>query len=172
MDIKNDHTPGLSENRMIRWCYRLEDGLLILALLSMILMAVFQIFLRIVLNTGVVWGDEFVRVLVLWLGLLGAVSASRNDSHIRIDLVSRYLPERYKVVAGGVMQLVTAFICGVAAWYGGRFVLMEFEYQGRAFAAVPAWVCEIIIPLGFAVIALRYIMLSLNRFKTALKRSS
>jgi len=168
----NDHSPGFSENRMIRWCYRLEDGLLILALVSMIIMAVLQILLRIVFHTGVVWGDEFVRVLVLWLGLLGAVSASRNDSHIRIDLVSRYLPERLKAGAGEAMQLATALICGVAAWYGGRFVLMEFEYQGRAFAAVPAWVCELIIPLGFAVIALRYIMLSLNRFRTIIKKSS
>ena len=113
-----------------------------------------------------------MRTAVLWLGLLGAVSASWNDSHIRIDLVSRYLPERFKASAGGVMQLATALICGVAAWFGGRFVLMEFEYQSRAFAAVPAWVCALIIPIGFAVIALRYIMLSLNRFQTIIKKSS
>ena len=168
----NNQDPSFSGNRMIRWCYRLEDGLLILALMSMVVMAVLQILLRVMFHTGVVWGDEFVRVLVLWLGLLGAVSASRNDSHIRIDLVSRYLPERYKDMATGVMQLATAFICGVAAWFGGRFVLVEFEYNGRAFANVPAWVCELIIPLGFAVIALRYIMLSLNRFKTAIKKIS
>ena len=168
----NDHSPDVPENRMIRWCYRLEDGLLILALVSMIIMAVLQILLRVLFHTGIVWGDELVRVLVLWLGLLGAVSASRNDSHIRIDLISRYLPERFKAGAGGVVQFATAFICGVAAWYGGRFVLMEFEYQGRAFAAVPAWVCELIIPLGFAVIALRYVMLSLNRIKTIFTKSS
>lgn len=168
----NDQQLEPSENRLIRWLYRLEDGLLILALVSMIGMAVLQILLRVVFHTGIVWGDELVRVLVLWLGLLGAVSASRNDSHIRIDLVSRYLPERFKAVAGGVMQFATALICGVAAWFGGRFVLMEFEYQGRAFAAVPAWVCELIIPLGFAVIALRYILLSFNRFQTVFKKSS
>ena len=62
----------------------------------------------------------------------------RLDSHIRIDLASRYLPERFKAGATGVMQLATALICGIAAWYGWKFVLMEFEYQGRAFAAVPA----------------------------------
>ena len=168
----NDQGSEAPENRIIRWCYRLEDGLLILALVSMILMAVLQILLRIVFHTGIVWGDEFVRVLVLWLGLLGAVSASRNDSHIRIDLVSRYLPERYRNVSCGVMQFATAVICGVAAWYGGRFVLLEFQYHGRAFATVPAWICELIIPLGFAVITLRYIMLSLNRFKTGFKKAS
>jgi C4-dicarboxylate transporter, DctQ subunit len=168
----NDQTLGPSENRLFRWLHRVEDGLLLLALVSMIAMAVLQILLRVLFHTGVVWGDQLVRVLVLWLGLLGAVSASRNDSHIRIDLVSRYLPERFKAGAGGVTQLATALICGATAWFGGRFVLMEFEYQGQAFAAVPVWVCELIIPLGFAVIALRYIMLSLNRFQTIFRKSS
>jgi TRAP-type C4-dicarboxylate transport system permease small subunit len=161
-----------SDNRLIRWLHRLEDGLLITALLAMIGMAVLQILLRVLFHTGIVWGDELVRVLVLWLGLLGAVSASRNDSHIRIDLVSRYLPDRFKAWAGGLMQLATALICAIAAWYGWRFVMMEYEYQGRAFAAVPSWVCELIIPLGFAVIALRYVLLSLNRFQSAFRKSS
>lgn len=172
MNRMNDPAPDFYENRMMRWCCRLEEGLLILALVSMIITAVLQIFLRIVFHTGVVWGDEFVRVLVLWLGLLGAVSASRNDSHIRIDLVSRYLPERFKAGVTGMIQLATALICGLSAWFGGRFVLMEFEYQSRAFAAVPAWACGLIIPLGFAVIALRYIMLSLNRFKNVITKAS
>lgn len=157
---------------LVRWLHRLEDGLLILALLAMIGMAVLQILLRTLFHTGVVWGDEFVRVLVLWLGLLGAVSASRTDRHIRIDLASRYLPDRLKPWVAALVQLATALVCGVAAWYALRFVAIEFEFQDRAFAAVPAWVCELIIPLGFAVIALRYVILSVNRFSAAVKKTS
>ena len=91
----NDNRHRPMENLLIRWLYRLEDGLLILALLAMIGMAVLQILLRVLFHTGIVWGDELVRVLVLWLGVLGAVSASRSDSHIRIDLAARYLPDHF-----------------------------------------------------------------------------
>lgn len=164
----NESTPHLA----VRWLHRIEDGLLILALLSMITMAVLQILLRVLFHSGVVWGDEFVRVLVLWLGLLGAVSASRNDSHIRIDLASRYLPDRLKTWAAGLMQLATAFVCGLAAWYAVRFVLIEFEFQDRAFAAVPAWICEIIIPIGFAAVSLRYVILSVNQLIAAVRKAS
>jgi TRAP-type C4-dicarboxylate transport system permease small subunit len=156
---------------IVRWLHRLEDGLLILALLAMIVMAVLQILLRVLFHTGVIWGDELVRVLVLWLGLLGAVSASRTDRHIRIDLASRYLPERFKVWAAAVMQLATALVCGVVTWYAVRFVQIEFEFQDRAFANVPAWVCELIIPLGFAVISLRYVILFINQLRAAVKKT-
>jgi TRAP-type C4-dicarboxylate transport system permease small subunit len=170
----NDNTPPVraSDNIVVRWLHRFEDGLLILALLAMIGMAVFQIVLRIRFHTGIVWGDEFVRVLVLWLGLLGAVSASRTDRHIRIDLASRYLPRQWRAWATALMQLATALVCGLAAWYAVQFVKIEFEYPERAFAAVPTWVCEIIIPVGFAAITLRYIILSVNQIRVAVKKTS
>lgn len=171
--------PGMSEapppsleGPLVRWLHRLEDGFLILALLAMIGMAVLQILLRVLFHTGIVWGDEMVRVLVLWLGLLGAVSASRTDRHIRIDLASRYLPDRLKPWAGALMKLATALICGLAAWYAVRFVQIEFEFQDRAFAAVPAWVCELIIPLGFATISLRYVILCVKQFIAAVNKTS
>ena len=34
-----------------------------------------------------------IRILVLWVGLVGAMVASREDDHIHIDLLERYLPE-------------------------------------------------------------------------------
>ena len=168
----NEPPVPATEGPWVRWLHRVEDGLLILALLAMIGMAVLQILLRVLFHTGVVWGDEFVRVIVLWLGLLGAVSASRTDSHIRIDIASRYLPRRWQVWAGALMQLGTALVCALAAWYAGRFVVIEFEFQDRAFAAVPAWACELIIPVGFAAIALRYGVLAISRAADALKTSS
>jgi len=168
----NEARNPVPEGPLVRWLHRLEDGLLILALLAMIGMAVLQILLRVLFHTGVVWGDEFVRVLVLWLGLLGAVSASRTDRHIRIDLASRYLPNRLKEWAVALMRLATALVCGLAAWYAVRFVAIEFEFQDRAFAAVPAWVCELIIPLGFVAISLRYVILFVNQLIVAVKKSS
>jgi hypothetical protein len=44
-------------------------------------------------------------------------------------------------------------------------VTAEYYDGGRAFGQVPVWVCEAIMPLAFAVMALRYLMMSLMRFK-------
>ena len=144
---------------------RVEDTILVGLLLTMIGMAVTQIFLRNLFEAGIVWSDVLVRILVLWVGLVGAMVASRKGNHITIDILDRYLPTRYKTVADFVVELFTALICTIVAYYSLLFVQMEFADGGMAFAQVPTWLCEGIIPLAFLVIALRYLALSITSFK-------
>lgn len=126
----------------------------------MICMAVAQIVFRNLFDAGIVWGDLLTRILVLWVGLVGAMVASRENKHISIDVITRYLPPRAKIAADALTALFAAAVCSIAAWYGFQFVKTEFEMGGRAFAKVPAWLCEAVIPFAFAVIALRYFILS------------
>lgn len=149
--------------------HRLEDAVLVGLLLLMIGMSVTQIFLRNLFEAGIVWSDVMVRILVLWVGLIGAMVASRQDNHITIDILDRYLPERGKVYANFVVKLFTALICMIAAYYSLLFVQMEFADGGMAFAQVPSWLCEAIIPFAFTVIALRYFLLSFVNLKRILK---
>ena len=151
---------------------RIEDAILVGLLLLMIIMAVTQIFLRNLFGAGIVWSDVMVRILVLWVGLIGAMVASRKDNHIAIDLLDRYLPERAKVYTNFMVRLFTALICLLVAYYSLLFVHMEFAFGGMAFARVPSWLCEAIIPFAFSVIALRYFLLSFMNLKEILNSRS
>ncbi len=74
-----------------RFLHRLEDSLLVILLTTLILLASTQIFLRNLFDTGLVWIDPLLRVMVLWLGLLGAAVAAREHKHIQIDILTRLL---------------------------------------------------------------------------------
>jgi TRAP-type C4-dicarboxylate transport system permease small subunit len=68
--------------RILTVVYRIEDGILAAVLTLMIALAVVQILLRNFFGAGFIWGDVLVRVLVLWIGLIGAMIAYRcNDRH-------------------------------------------------------------------------------------------
>ena len=134
----------------------IEDGILVFLLAAMIGLAGTQILLRNLWDTSIGWGDPLLRVTVMWVGLLGAMAASRDDNHITIDLVSRLLKDRAKSVTRVITGLVSAIVCLMLAWHGMRFVLFEREDQAIAFASVPAWVCELIIPMAFGIMALRF----------------
>lgn len=146
--------------RILGILHWVEDSILVALLLVMTGMAVTQILLRNLFEFGIVWGDILVRILVLWIGLVGGMVASRQGKHISIDVVARYLPNRAKSIVGSVVSIFTAVVCAVAAYYSVRFVQVEFHEGGMAFAWVPVWICEGIIPFGFIVIALRYLLLS------------
>lgn len=141
-----------------------EDFILVSLLLTMISMAVLQIFLRNFFDSGIVWGDAMVRILVLWIGLIGAMAASRTDNHISIDIISRYLPLGIKRFTSLAVYIFTAAVTAAMAFYSARFVAMEKADQLIAFANVPAWICQLIIPVAFTVICLRYTLFSVNQF--------
>ncbi len=147
---------------LVKILHRLEDSLLVGLLLTMIGLAVYQIFLRNVLESGLTWADPLVRVLVLWIGLVGAMVASRRDNHIRIDVITRYLPDAWQRYTRLITHVFTSLVCGIMAWYSLSFVAAERADGYTAFAKVPAWVCESVIPLAFAVISLRYLLFALN----------
>jgi len=136
----------------------METLLLVLILGSMILLACAQIVLRNVADIGLSWSDELLRMLVLWITLAGAVSASRSDKHINIALLDRFLPTFLKKLVSLLIHLFTAAICALIAWYSLQFVLTSREYGDLILGDVPAWYLQAALPLGFALIAWRYLV--------------
>ena len=150
---------------------KIEDTVLVGLLLLMICMAVLQIFMRNLFDSGILWGDSLVKVLVLWIGLMGAMIASRNNHHISIDILSKFLPEQIKKITNFIISVFTSIVCGIMAYYSLSFVIMEKQDGYTTFANIPAWACESIIPIAFAIISLRYIFLSITKFAQFFKPS-
>jgi len=140
----------------------IEDSLLITLLVSMIVLASGQIALRNFFEVGIIWIDPLLRLLVLWTGLIGATVASRDNRHIRIDLLSRFFKKRVHMAIQAFIALFTALVCAIIAWHGARWVYMDYQEKLTAFAGLPSWVLEIIIPLAFGLIALRYLVLCVS----------
>ena len=152
-----DKKANLSNTRkFLDFIYKIENAILVGLLLIMIFVATGQIIMRNCFGIALSWGEVLVRILVLWIGMAGAMIASRKGNHIRIDLVARYLPNRFRNMAESFINLFSAVICTIVAYYASRFVISEFQYGGMAFANVPVWVCELIIPIAFWVISFRY----------------
>jgi TRAP-type C4-dicarboxylate transport system permease small subunit len=147
----------------------LEDSLLILLLGSMIVLASGQIVLRNFFDFGFIWIDPLLRLLVLWTGLIGATVASRDNRHIRIDLLSRYLSKDTHLFIQSLVGLFTAFICAIIAWHGASWVLLDYQDNLLGFHDLPAWILESIIPLAFGLIALRYLIHSVTWFVMCFK---
>jgi TRAP-type C4-dicarboxylate transport system permease small subunit len=145
-------------NKLDNLLHHIENGLLLITLTAMIVLALSQIVMRNIFGSGIEWSDPTLRVLVLWLSLLGAIAATKQNKHITIDIVSRLLPRTGRLIAFVVTQLFSAIICAIISYHAAGFVKMEYEDQVSAFSGVPAWLCELIIPVGFGVMALRFLI--------------
>ena len=140
-----------------------EDALLLIILIGMILLAGTQILLRNFFETSLFWGDEMLRMMVLWLTIAGGLAASRMDKHISIAVLDRFLPANAQIVTKIIIDLFTAFICALFAWHSARFVMGSYEFGDLLMRNIPAWTLQIILPIGFGLMAFRHLILSITR---------
>ncbi|TNC90457.1 TRAP transporter small permease [Thalassolituus sp.] len=144
--------------RLLLWVHRAEDTVLVLLLLSMIVLAGYDILARSLFGGGVSWIPPLLRVMVLWIGLLGALLATRTREHISIDLISKLGGPLLNRVAASVTLLFAAAVCGLVGWYSAQYVQLAFEFQDIAFGEIPAWPLQLIIPFSFSLMALRFLI--------------
>jgi len=146
-----------------------EDAVLVIILTGMILLAAGQIVARNVFGIGFIWSDELLRMLVLWIAVAGAVAASRTDKHINIAILDRFLPPRVNDAIKIIIDLFTAGICAVLTWYSINFVQTTYEYKDILLGSVPAWLLQLVLPIGFGLISWRYYLASLKRLAAHLR---
>lgn len=147
-----------------------ETALLVLILGSMILLAFGQIIMRNFFDLGLQWGDELLRMLVLWLAVAGAVAASRSDKHINIAVLDRFLSPGLKRAVQLLVYLFTAGICLIVAWFSLQFVQTSREYGDLILGDVPAWWLQSVLPVGFGLIAWRYTVFFVREVSDLLTR--
>lgn len=137
--------------------------MLVSMLSAMMILAVGQIVMREGFGTGFGWADELIRLMVLWLALVGSIAACRENRHIRIDALSHIMPKTVIEVVRVLVDLFAAVVCAVIAVQAWRYLQVEIEYEDTVLVDLPAWIAHSIMPAAFALIAYRFLIESLKR---------
>ena len=152
-----DPKPGLLK-RLDKLGTLAENAALVILLGSLVLLAVGQIVLREVFETGIFWADELIKLLVLWLAMVGSVAATRDNRHIRVDALSHLLPDSAVAIIRLVVDTFAAVVCAVIAWQSWRYLQLEIEFEDTVLIDTPAWVMHIVVPVAFALVSYRFIV--------------
>jgi TRAP-type C4-dicarboxylate transport system permease small subunit len=135
---------------------RLEIIVLCLLLGGLAGLSFLQVMLRLAHN-GLLWADPLIRHGVLWLAFVGGALATSRSRHIAIDALGR-------LVKGGGRRWLHALISAIGCWISYRLFLaartfQEFEQgSGEAVAGIPHEVLILIIPWGFALIGVHFLI--------------
>lgn len=135
-----------------------ENAALVVLLGGLMLLAVGQIVMREVFETGFVWADEAVKLMVLWLAMVGSIAAARDDRHIRIDALSHVLPDVAVRLIRILVDGFAAIVCAVIAWQAYRYLQLEIEFEDSVLIDVPAWIAHVIVPLSFLLVSYRFVV--------------
>ena len=157
---------------ILRLVQCLEEAALVLLMGTLIGTAFAQIILRNLLSITFVWTDPLVRHLVLWSGLVGAMIATRQDKHIRIDALLRLLSPPWRDWVQVFTSFFSALVCLFLTWISLRFIGDEMAEGTRAFLDLYTWQLQLIFPLSFGIMALRFLFQCGLKLRSVLSRGS
>jgi len=171
--------------RLTWWTGRTEDVVLVIALSLMALIPVVERLGRAWFGVGIPGATEYLQHLTLWIAFLGAMLATREGKHLKIAAALNWLPPRVNRTVecvgafisaavciglfGASLQLVIAEAPGFPPWTANiipDFVERWLEpfglFQKGGFTTIggwlPIWLAETVMPFGFAVMAIRFIL--------------
>lgn len=137
----------------------LEKVLAASSLLLLLAFTLVQIIARNFFETGFAPLDVISRHLVLYVAFVGAALITEDQNHIKIDFMVHLFSAKQKILLLRPLGIMAAIICGIFAWHASRFWLDEWQY------AVPQdrWIAllALILPVGFALIALHFVLLAI-----------
>jgi C4-dicarboxylate transporter DctM subunit len=141
------------------WLKSAENAVVSLALFVMVLIPLAESFLRRTFHVGISSSTSIVQHMVLVVGMLGGAIAARDGRLLSLSTFGETsLRGRARTVArifaSGVSATVSAFL-SLAAY---QFVATEREVGKILAYGVPVWVVECVLPIGFAVIAIRILL--------------
>ena len=141
---------------------KIENTLIALILFSTMFIAVTQIVLRNGFSSGLSWADPALKMLVLYITIVGSIIATRENKHLSIDVLSKFLPEHLNHLVQKATNIFSAIICLLMSFYSLKLLQISKEFEDVAFNGIPLWILQLILPIGFLLMAIRFIVNNFN----------
>jgi C4-dicarboxylate transporter DctM subunit len=138
-----------------RWASA-ENVLVSLALGVMVVLPLAEAVLRRTVQVSIPGSITIVQHLVLIVGMLGGAIAAREKRLLCLsNFAESKLQGRLKNISAIFTGAVSAIVCGFLGLAAAQFVATEREAGTVFVRGIPLWLVESVLPLGFAIIALR-----------------
>ena len=144
-----------------------EDWSLFLAVTVALVTAMANIILRKTTQLNIYWSDEVVRKVVYFSTYIGAVSAIRSRSLIRIDALPQIFPVLKKPLTL-LSHLAVLFFAVLMVKFGGQMTLSVYhdQYARTVTLQIPEWYFYAVLPLMGMMMFFRTLLVMVEDWRT------
>lgn len=137
---------------------RIEELIVIVMLALMTLLTFLQVVMRYGFNSGFTWAVELTTIFFAVMIFVGISYGVRTGAHIGVDALIKKFPPRVSRAISIVVVLLCLFYAGLV-FYGSWIYVSKMKMVGVELddLPIPIWVVRSILPIGYALLALRFI---------------
>lgn len=86
------------------------------------LLTVYQVFARYILNSPLVWSEEVIKYLMIWIVLLGTAVALRKGLLISVEIVLHIVPKLINKIMQVLITLINSVFLFLLVQYGFKIL--------------------------------------------------
>ncbi len=142
--------------RPVAWVSRLAGALSTLTALMILVLVMYAVVQRYILNTPLKWGDEMLGYLLVAFVMMGAAEAYRHGDHIAIDLLSQRVGRRPRLLLDVFSDLCVigfALVLGHSTWQSISFAI-SFGSYSPGYLEVATWIPQVPMMIGAVLLGL------------------
>ena len=119
-----------------------------------------EIFTRLLGRPGIPASPILVQHMTLWIGFIGAVLATRQNKLLSLTRVPLFSPDKVFNNGRWIAKNVSFVVIGALFWGSISLVMIEYNYPIQISPGVYRWFIQLIMPLGFLLIAFQILIKS------------
>lgn len=119
-----------------------------------VLLALFNaaVVMRYWVNQPIQWTEEIAGLLMIWIVMLGSISAERDQQHLHIPMLVDAFPGKIRDLINAIVGIASGlFLLYVS--YAGYKLAMAAQFKVTSILRVSYFWIDIAVPVGFVIIA-------------------
>ena len=129
------------------------EAFAVLCLIATLLIVLWQVFSRELLSNSPSWSEESARILLVWIGFLGAAIGFREGAHIAVTIVVDRFPATLRSVVDRAVQVLQLGFGLFLIIQGSQFVI-DARTATLAGTGLPRSVLYLMMPVAGAMVVL------------------
>ena len=125
----------------------------LLCLTATLLIVLWQVFSRELLSNSPSWSEESARILLVWIGFLGATIGFREGAHIAVTFVVDLFPAAFR---SGIDRLVQVLVLGFGIYLivQGSIFVVDAQLATLPGTGLPRSVLYLMMPVTGVMLTL------------------
>ncbi|MFH1851735.1 MAG: TRAP transporter large permease subunit [Candidatus Neomarinimicrobiota bacterium] len=144
-----------SKQQFSRHLNRGEDTVVLVVFFAITFLPAIETVLRALGVPGVPASAILVQHLTLWIGFAGAILATRQNKLLSLTTKPLFTAEDEFHPGRWLAKTVSFMVALALMWGSWQLVRVEMQYPREIAPGLPIWFAQIIMPIGFGLIALQ-----------------
>ncbi|WP_181706532.1 TRAP transporter small permease [Chthonobacter rhizosphaerae] len=136
-------------NRLVSW----TGWLAVIPLVALIVLFNAAVVMRYAVGQPIHWTEEMSGLLMIWIVMIGAIAAERDNQHLSITVFTDLLARRPRLVLDVVFDLASVALLLTVAWLGWQ-LSQSVSFKLTDILRISWFWIDVAVPIGFLGVAL------------------